>query len=380
MESNISKRLWSYPIFFGLLGAIMGLFLRYLFANPISAISLKNLVHSHSHVMLLGFVFNALIVLLWINFTKEIDKTSYRYYIALQVCMTAMFVAFILQGYAFFSILFSTLHLWISYILLIRLWKRLQGEKVVVNLIKLGIVFHFISSIGPYCLGPLMVLEMKESPWYQQAIFFYLHFQYFGSLFLWFFVVFKHKASIEINQKYVLAIGLSLIGLYAHSLDYNFNHYFIQLIGGISSLVFFIVFLSFAKQIKNSGKAYQYVYGILVVLAICNILGSFPNIALLVETDRYILISWLHFLFLGLFVPFIWIELSSTINTKIWIFYSLMVLFSELLLVFHNQTYSLFNISIMWLLLIPYTGISVCFCLIHFGFLYKKKMVKKNNK
>ncbi len=107
MESNISKRLWSYPIFFGLLGAIMGLFLRYLFANPISAISLKNLVHSHSHVMLLGFVFNALIVLLWINFTKEIDKTSYRYYIALQVCMTAMFVAFILQGYAFFSILFS---------------------------------------------------------------------------------------------------------------------------------------------------------------------------------------------------------------------------------------------------------------------------------
>ncbi len=373
MQPNLTKRLWVYPIIFGLLGALTGLLLRYLFANPVSTFPLKNLLHSHSHVMLLGFVFNALIVLLWNNFTKEIDKTSYGYYIALQACMGAMFVAFILQGYALFSILFSTLHLWISYILLIRLWKRLQGHKVVVNLIKFGIVFHFISSIGPYCLGPLMVFEMKESPWYQQAIFFYLHFQYFGSLFLWFFALFLHKSSIQLNKKYVLLVCLSLIGLYAHSLDYNFNHYLIQLIGGLSSLVLFFVFLSFAKQIKHQNRTYQYIYAILIALAGCNILGSFPSIAILVETDRFILIAWLHFLFLGLFVPFIWVELSFSINSKLWVFYSLMVLISELLLVFHNQTYSLFNISIMWLLLIPYSGITLCFCLIHLNYLFKKR-------
>ena len=375
MQSTLSKKLWAYPIIFGLLGALTGLLIRYLFANPIYAFPFKNILHSHSHIMLLGFVFNALIVLLWTNYTKEIDKVSYKYYIALQICMLAMFVAFILQGYALFSILFSTLHLWISYILLIRLWKRLQGQKAVVNLIKVGIVFHFISSIGPYCLGPLMVFEMKESPWYQQAIFFYLHFQYFGSLFLWFLAVFLHKASIQFNKKHVLLICISLIGLYTHSLDYSFNHFLIQLIGGLSSLALFFVLLSFAKQLKYQKRAYQYIYVILIIIAICNILGSFSNIAILVETDRYFLIAWLHFLFLGLFVPFIWVELSFSINYKLWVFYSLMVLTSELLLVFHNQTYSLFNISIMWLLLIPYIGITMCFCVIHSGYFIQKKNV-----
>lgn len=369
MKQISVRSLWIYPIIFGLVGALTGLLLRYLFANPVSGFTLKNILHSHSHIMLLGFVFNALIVLLWTNFTKEIDKASYKYYIALQVCMMAMFIAFILQGYALFSILFSTLHLWISYILLIRLWKRLQGEKAIVNLIKIGIVFHFISSIGPYCLGPLMVFEMKESPWYQQAIFFYLHFQYFGSLFLWFFAVFLHKASIQFNKNYVLLTCLSLIGLYAHSLDYNFNHFLIQVIGGLSSLVLFFVVLSFFRSLKLTNQTYQYIYGILIILTICNILGSFPSIAILVETDRYFLIAWLHFLFLGLFVPFIWIEIPLKINCKIWVLYTLMVLISELLLVFHDVAFSVFNISIMWLLLIPYTGITLCFFLVHFRFL-----------
>ncbi len=372
MQSNVSKRLWFYPIIFGLLGTLTGLLLRYLFANPVSDFPLKNLLHSHSHVMLLGFVFNAFVVLLWTNFTKQIDQKSYRYYLALQVCMAAMFVAFILQGYALFSILFSTLHLWISYLLLIRLWKRLQGQKTLINLIKLGIVFHFISSVGPYCLGPLMVFEMNESPWYRQAIFFYLHFQYFGSLFLWFLAVFLSKTSIKFNQKYVSVTGLSLIGLYAHSLDYNFNHYSISLIGGLSSLVLFFVVLSFVKQIKNQKRAYQYIYAILIVLTFLNVFGSFPDLASLVETDRFFLIAWLHFLFLGLFVPFIWIELSSTINSNLWVVYGFMVLISELLLIFHNQSYSLFNISIMWLLLIPYTGITLCFIFIHLNYLLKK--------
>lgn len=372
MQSNLTKRLWNYPIIFGLLGALIGLLLRYFFANPVFVFPLKNLMHSHSHVMLLGFVFNALVVLLWTNFTTEIDKTSYKYYIALQVCMGTMFVVFILQGYALFSILFSTLHLWISYILLIRLWRRLQGLEVIVNLIKVGIIFHFISSIGPYCLGPLMIFEMKESPWYQQAIFFYLHFQYFGSLFLWFFAIFLHKTSIQFNKKYVLLICLSLIGLYVHSLDYNFDHYLIQLIGGLSSLVLFFVFLSFAKQLKHQKNAYQYMYAILIILAICNILGSFPSIAFLVEINRFYLIAWLHFIFLGLFVPFIWIELSLTIKPRSWIFYCLMVLISELLLLLSDSAFSLFNISIMWLLLIPYAGITICFCAIHLKYLLKK--------
>ena len=175
------KKLWIFPLMFGVIGSLIGLILRYAYTGGISfSINFKHILHAHSHVMLLGFLFNSLFIFIWMNFAKIMDKVSYRYYFAMQVSMALMIVAFILQGYAFYSILFSTLHLWISYILLVRLWRRLEGKKEIVLLVKVGIVFHFLSSLGPYALGPLMVLELKNSPWYQQAIFFYLHFQFLG--------------------------------------------------------------------------------------------------------------------------------------------------------------------------------------------------------
>lgn len=183
MKTVTAKQLWFFPLLFGFLGAIIGLVLRYAFTGSIANFPFKFVLHSHSHIMLLGFVFNALIALLVTRFTNGIDKTSYRLYLALQVCVAILLVGFIIQGYALVTITFSTLHLWISYWLVVRLWKRLIGEKSDLILIKTGIIFHFISSIGPYALGPLMAMKMQSSPWYQQAIFFYLHFQYFGSFF-----------------------------------------------------------------------------------------------------------------------------------------------------------------------------------------------------
>ncbi|VAW19475.1 hypothetical protein MNBD_BACTEROID05-854, partial [hydrothermal vent metagenome] len=235
----LAKKLWLFPLLFGLIGSFLGLILRYAYTGNLVDFSFKFFLHAHSHVMLLGFLFNALLTLVWINFTSSIDKISYRYYIALQVCMALMVVAFLLQGYAFYSILFSTLHLWISYILLIRLWKRLEGNKDLILLLKLGIVFHFLSSLGPYSLGPLMVLNLKNSPWYQQAVFFYLHFQFFGVFFTWLLALLIKKAKIKISQEWVLTFVISLVLLYAHSLDYSFNNWLIYFFGGLGSLILF---------------------------------------------------------------------------------------------------------------------------------------------
>ncbi len=372
MINKQQKHLWFYPIIFGLLGAFLGLIIRYFFTQTALSFPLKNLIHSHSHVMLLGFLFNSLIVLVWTHFSKGIDKISKRYFLALQICIGGMLITFIIQGYALFSILFSTLHLWISYIFLIRLWKRLEGHKQLVSLIKLGIIFHFISSIGPYCLGPLMVFDMQESPWYQQAIFFYLHFQYFGAFFVWLLAVYLKNTSVTIPKKHVLLIGLSLIGLYVHSLDYNFNHWTIQLIGSISSILFSFVLLSFIKQIRHAKKAYQNIYCILLAIGFCNILGSFPQIVSLVETNHYLLIAWLHFLFLGLFVPFIWITLPLKLSYKTWLIYALFVLVSEVLLIFPNTAYNLLKTPITQQLLVAYFGVFLCITFVHLKFIFRK--------
>ena len=375
MKPNLKKHLWFYPIIFGFLGAFLGLIIRYFFTQTSLSFSLKNLIHSHSHVMLLGFIFNALTVLLWSHFSKGIDSLSKKYYLALQVCIGGMLIMFIIQGYALFSIIFSTLHLWISYIFLIRLWRRLEGNKQLVSLIKIGIIFHFISSIGPYCLGPLMVLNLQESPWYQQAIFFYLHFQYFGAFLVWLLVIFLKRNSIVISIKNVLIIGISLIGLYAHSLDYNFDHWLIQFVGGTSSILFLVTLFNFLKPIKHIRRPYQIVYYVLIIVGVFNIIGSFPVIASLVENNHYLLIAWLHFLFLGLFIPFIWLELSTKINSNIWAFYSLFVIISEAVLIFPNVLYGLLKIPITWLLFVAYLGVFCCIAIVHLKFVFAKKII-----
>ena len=360
-----TKKLWRYPLLFGVLGAFIGLVLRYAFTGAVPGFPFKNVLHSHSHVLLLGFVFNALLILIWTNFTDGFDKLSFRYFLALQVCVAIMLITFILQGYGFYSILFSTLHLWISYILLIRLWKRLNENGIFKKFIRIGIVFHFLSSIGPYVLGPLMVFEMQESPLYQQAIFFYLHFQYFGLFFVWLLAILFQKATIILNEKHVVIITLSLTFLFAHSLDYSYDHWIINLIGGLGSILLLIVLMSLRKFFLKVESGYRYIYYIVIFVAFINIIGSIPSIANRVVESRLLLIGWLHLLFLGLYVPFIWVLLKRNINSLIWVMYGLTLTFTEIVLIFPRMITKYISIPIMWLLFFAYLGVFICIALVH---------------
>ncbi len=367
------KKLWTYPLLFGIIGAFIGLVLRYAYTGSIIAFPFKNLLHAHSHVMLLGFIFNALLVLVWVNFVKIMDKVTYRYYVAMQVFMAIMIVAFVFQGYAFYSILFSTLHLIISYILLVRLWKRLEGNSAIILLVKFGIFFHFLSSLGPYALGPLMVFDMKESPWYRQAIFFYLHFQFYGVYFIWIIALMANKTKLIIAKKQVFVLVFGLILLYAHSLDYNFNHWLIKFFGGLGSTLVFAILLGFRTSFIKLNKDLRNIYYLIMIVALINIVGTFPYFADLVVDNRFVLIAWLHFLFLGLYVPFIWVFLEKRINLSVWILYAVSVFLSELFLIFPDLFSKWSSISIMDLLFLTYLGIFLSLSVIHLNYLFKSE-------
>lgn len=367
------EKMRRFPLLFGVLGALIGLVLRYAYTGAISNFPFKNVLHAHSHIMLLGFLFNGLLLLVWANFTKGFDKLSYRIYIAMQLCVAVMLVAFILQGYALYSILFSTMHLWLSYVLLIRLWKRLELKKGLHQLVKLGIIFHFISSLGPYMLGPLMVLELQESPWYQQAIFFYLHFQFFGVFFVWMLAVLLKKVSTIITSKQTLPIAISLVLLFAHSLDYSFNHWSIQFFGGLGSLLLFTVLLSFKNDFQKAKKQDKYMYAIILLIGLINVAGSIPIVANLVIGNRFILIAWLHLLFLGMYIPFLWMNVVKNMNLLLWYVYGFVVLFSEAILVFPAQVSQWLSISVLWLLFLAYFGVTLCIAYVHIKLLFDKK-------
>lgn len=367
------KHLLFYPILFGILGAFLGLITRYLFVDNSFGYPIKFIIHSHSHVMLLGFLFNTLSVFIWQHFTDGIDKLSYKIYLFMQVTVAGMLVAFILQGYAFYSILFSTLHLWLSYVFVVRIWKRLRDISSNSRLIKIGIVFHFISSIGPYCLGPLMAFEMQESPWYQQAIFFYLHFQFFGILFLWLLATFLKKTNKSLSNLQVNLLTLSVIGLYAHSLNYSFNHWLINSIGGLSASVLMFILFSLVKHSSGFTLKQNVTFYTLLLLSIIYTLGSFPFFASMVIDNHFVLIAWLHFLFLGLYTPFIWLQFSQKTYPIIWIIYTLSFVISELILIFPNEAYQIFNTSIMQLLFYVYIVVFLCFGIVHGQWLVSKR-------
>lgn len=325
----------------------------------------KFMLHAHSHLMMLGFIFNALILLVWQNFTSGFDIRSKRYFIALQVFIILMVISFLYQGYALYSILFSTLHLWTTYILLIRMWKRLEGNRKLLMMIKAGIVFHFLSSLGPYALGPLSVLGMKGTPWYQQAVFFYLHFQFFGVYFIWLLTLFFKRTGIVPDKLQIRIIVASLALLYVHSLDFSFDHLALNLTGGIVSTVLLGVYLSLYKKFKEQPFQFRLIYYILLLVFSLNILGSFPYFSDLVVNHRMILIAWLHFLFLGVFAPFIWMMRSVKLNGNIFISYTIFLVITEFLLIYGSFNTGIFGISIMKALFYSYLGVFIFFTIIH---------------
>lgn len=361
---SLKKQLF-FPLLFGIIGVLIGLFLRYAFTGSIAGFSFKNFLHAHSHLLLLGFIFNALIVFVWNKFTRGMDAISNYYFLALQVCMAVMTTTFILQGYAFHSILFSTLHLWISYILLIRLWKRLQGDSNLILCIKTGIIFHFFASLGPYALGPLMVFEMKSSPWYQQAIFFYLHFEFFGVYFVWMLALLFEKITLKLSGIFVPVLSSSLVLGFAHSLDYSFDHWLINAFGGIGAICLFALLLRVKSDFLHVAMRYKMVYFSILFVSLLNIAGSFPRIADLAVDSRFVLIAWLHLIFLGMYVPFIWVFLNLKMNSFVWPSYGTTVILTELILIFPAEISTLLNLSIMWLLFLAYLLVVICFLYVH---------------
>ena len=181
-------------IFYLLLTATLGLLLRWLIIYPIPGVSFRYLQHTHSHIAFMGWVFNAFFVAIILGYFKNepgILKSFHKLFIFLQISVIGMLATFPFQGYGLFSIAFSTLHTILAFwfvikFLLISRKNNLRKNPSYKYLLA-GFIFLAISALGPLALGIISAQGMKDSDWYDLAIYFFLHFQYNG----WFlFVVF----------------------------------------------------------------------------------------------------------------------------------------------------------------------------------------------
>lgn len=341
--------------------ALLGVVLR-LFSFADVPATYRFLVHTHSHVALLGWVYVGLTSLIYVLFLKDagIDKIYRRIFWFTQFTILGMLLSFPFQGYALFSIIFSTLFLIASYFFAWMVFTKTPIEfrsRFSYKSIRASLLYMIISSIGPWALGAIMSTLGSTSIWYKLAIYFYLHFQYNAWFILalcgiLFFIAENNKLEISrkdfkrfyiyINIAIVLTFFLSVLWTQPNTLFYN--------LAGIGAVVQLFAFLKFYNILKFAGlgkvigslsRQLLIIAGwVLVIKLLAQLLSALPYFADLAYKTPDFVIAYLHWVFLGLISPVI---LALLIHFKLmrlpkfgfWIFFAGFVI-TELILVYRG--------------------------------------------
>ena len=189
-----TMRPWFFAALCNLLvAACIGVVLRSIYLVEIPFVHFKPLLHAHSHVAMLGWLFIALALFLLRDETPSgPSRLSRRLLLVAQLAVVAMLFSFPVQGYGSVSIPASSLHLLVSYALGWRIWIATRGWAVQGSrlLARVAVVMMAISTIGVWAMGPILANKLFGSELYYWSIQFFLHFQFngwfwFAALALW---------------------------------------------------------------------------------------------------------------------------------------------------------------------------------------------------
>ena len=306
-----------------MLVAAIGTFLRLKFVFPVELLNYENTLHSHSHFAILGWLYNALYIAIVYSYIKDPLKQK-KYNILFwvtQVSILGMLFTFAWQGYAAYSITFSTLHIFCSYAFIFFVLKDISGikhETLSLKFIYGALFFLFLSSLGPWGLVAVMLQGSAGTDLYKQIIYFYLHFQYngwfiFALIGLWLKYYenkgakFKEKtASAAFNFLFysnVAAYSLSLLGFKLPDYIYWIAvlSAFVQLAG-----LRYLYKLLFANEImvfhKESGVVqllFRFSFFALFVKYLLQLVSALPNIGDAAFLSREVTIGFIHLVMLG---------------------------------------------------------------------------------
>ena len=147
------------------------------------------LLHAHSHFAFAGWMFFSISLLIIHSLFGISPPPAYKTVLLLtQISALGMLLSFSFYGYHPLSISFSTLFILVSYRFAYLIYKngalKKKLNEVSRNLIYGSLLFVCLSSAGPFALGPIAAAGLKNTPLYQDAIYFYLHFQMNGFMLL----------------------------------------------------------------------------------------------------------------------------------------------------------------------------------------------------
>lgn len=330
-----------YSLFFLLIVAAVGSLLRsgYMHELPLEY---AHLVHAHSHVAFQGWIYTIMMLLLCRFYltTEQIQSGRYRLQFKLTIpLIIAILVSFSVQGYALYSIIFSTLfqalNLWFIYSFFrdTRV-KNNEQQAISLHFIKSGLYFNLISMIFPFVIGFLSAKSMANTELYQSCVYAFLHMQYNGwFIFIGlglFFKLLEYK-EIRYDKQYarvflrifqlalIPAIALSLLGMsFANSPAVYLPAYFAAILQLVGAFYFF-------KSIKGAFRAlirqsHTYLQGLYLFVASCFIIkllgqssSALPALMPLAFQNKAIILAYLHLSLIGV-LSFFFLTLSIETN------------------------------------------------------------------
>ena len=303
----------------------MGILLRFYVVTSLP-FNYKFLLHAHSHTALLGWIYLGLTTLIYKIFLESAQKPKLykRIFYFTNLCIIGMILTFPVQGYALFSIIFSTLFLFASY------WFAWFAMKYVPQhfkkrfswrLIKTSLWYLVISSIGPWAIGGVMSTLGPTSIWYKTSIYFYLHFQYNG----WFILAllgllffFLEERGVQFNSQklksFFLLLNFGIIITVFLSVLWIEPPKIFYVLGGIGAVAQILAFHDLYWILKKHFLLVKKEFGglswLLLKIAGCllaakllmQLFSSHPYFAHLAYHYKDFVIGYLHLVFLGIVI------------------------------------------------------------------------------
>jgi len=312
-----------------IIAAILGVFLRFAFVIEMPLwFKYKNIQHAHSHAAMMGWLSAGFYIFICHYFKLERKAYQTVFWLS-QASVLGMLLSFPVQGYGFFSILFSSAYLILSYVFIFLVLKDIrtraaQSLSVSTRFLKASMWFMGISSLGIWAMAVIMAKSLQGTAWYYASVQFFLHFQFngwfvFALLALFFKVLEKQNVSFPTLavQRFYWLLLVSCFLTYALSVTWSTPKqalFWVNSIGvllQVTALFYFLTLLKLAaaEARKQFSKLHFSLWGIaffcLSFKILIQTLVAIPYLATVSYTIRNFVIGFIHLLMLGALSTFI---------------------------------------------------------------------------
>lgn len=301
--------------------AILGLTLRSKILFSIPFLDFKHVLHAHSHFAFGGWVSLALLTLMSYELLPDTKRAKTINTLLWLITINAfgMLISFIFQGYGLYSILFSTVFIFTTYVyawIFIKEIKKISINKTIKLLSTAAVIYMALSSVGPFTLAYLLAGKSGNIILYKDAVYTYLHLQYNGFFTMGILAIMFNKiikTGVEMNEArtYSFANMLNISIIPSLFLCYLW-HYpnipvrIVSIIGALTVLLSFIQLTILLKPLNKYANTnsitFKYLFRLsflaLMLKLVLQSLTVFPAIGEAVFNNRPVIIGFLHLVLL----------------------------------------------------------------------------------